>query len=108
MWMDVENLAPPGFKMEEVHSQTTHCCPSNVPLVSDRFEPKWQYFRTCEFKMLSFRKIPPKVAEIQQKMYIALQLLTIHNKVCTICSACMEGSLYEFAGKSLQWSLRYS
>lgn len=58
--------------------------------------------------MQSFRKIPPKVAEIQQKMYIALQLLTVHNKFCTICSACMEGSWYKFAGKSLQRNSSYN
>jgi len=108
IWMDVENLAALGFEMKEVHSQKAHCCPSKGPLISDRFEPTCQRFSTYEFKMQSFRKIPLKVATIWQKIYIALQLLTIHNKFCTIYSTCMEGSRYEFAGKSLQRNLRYS
>jgi len=71
--MDVENFAPPGFEMEEVHRRNAHCYPSTVPLISDEFEPNWQRFSTsavsskCE---VSEKSLPKKLR--YSRKYIAL------------------------------------
>lgn len=61
---------------------------------------------------MQLQKIPVIELEVLRQWRLVLQvnypyILTDHNQTYIICSACVDGALLIYSGKSLQWKLRY-